>query len=123
MLSVVVSPNFMHRVTARLLLLLLLVSVLAPAALALSTTDPHVCCRRVQPNSRQPELLNLPQCCQRGNCSLPLSVFLWGGVAPQAAYLIGPALITAQRQRNPIHRAAPLDSSPSVRGPPMFFPA
>lgn len=111
----------MHRLTARLLLLLLLASVFAPAALAISTPDPHACCRRAHhPFSGQSELLSLPECCRRGDCSLPLTVFLWGGVPSQATFFVAPFRITIQSKDDPIRRIKPPNSTHPVRGPPTF---
>ena len=36
----------MHRLTARLLLILMLSGTFAPAALAISAESPHACCKR-----------------------------------------------------------------------------
>src|ERR1700676_367512 len=112
----------MHRLTARFLLVLLLASVFAPAALALSTTDPHGCCRRIhRPSSGQLDLLTLPACWRRGGCSLPLSVFLWGGVPPKPASFVAPFRVTVQFQAELFHRITLHSAAHAVRGPPTFY--
>jgi hypothetical protein len=114
----------MYRVTARVLLVLLLGSVSAPAAVAISSSDPHACC--IRKNHRlfgQTELLNVRECCRGGGCRLPLAVFLWAGVPPRATFFVAPFRVTVQSERDPIRRIKHRNSAHAVRGPPLFFAA
>jgi len=113
--------RLMHRLTARFLLVLLLASVSAPAALALSITDPHVCCRRIHhPSLGQLELVTVQECCRHDGCSLPLTVFLWGGVPHEAAYFVAPFEVTVQSQEQSFHPITFHNFAHSVRGPPTL---
>jgi hypothetical protein len=61
----------MHRLTARILLILSLAGIFAPLALAISTPAPHACCMRkpmASENPVQQEVLASPTCCNHDCC-------------------------------------------------------
>jgi len=69
----------MHRLTARVLLTLLLVGVFAPLALAISAPAPHACCMRkpmsgdAAPSS---QFSATPDCCNHDCCRV-LTISQW----------------------------------------------
>ncbi len=111
----------MHRLTARLLLILLLVSVFAPVALAISTPEPHACCLRkpLGDGQHESEIQSRPNCCQH-NCCRPLTVSLWAHFGPSASARVTPISVPLPSQLRSIHRTIGGDRSHSVRAPPQF---
>jgi hypothetical protein len=112
----------MHRLTARLLLTLMLVGVLAPVALAISAPAPHACCMRKpmhdqsQPGSEFHAPANHCQhdCCRamagfRSAQLKPASVIF---ATPTSSHLPGPANSLRQDSRG--------RSSHAGRAPPQF---
>jgi len=68
----------MHRLTARLLLVLLLVGTLAPVALAISAPPAHACCMRKALHDHGSRSLELQQVGSRnGNCCPPVTTAHW----------------------------------------------
>jgi hypothetical protein len=110
-----------HRLTARLLLILLLVSVFAPVALAISTPEPHACCLRkpLGDGQHESEIQSRPDCCQH-NCCRPSTVSLWAHFAPLAGARVTPTSVPLPFQLHPIHRTSSGNRSDSVRAPPQF---
>jgi hypothetical protein len=111
----------MHRLTARLLLILLLVSVFAPVALAISTPAPHACCmRKAHDGDRQDsEFQPPPDCCQH-SCCRPLTVSLWAHVQLSTNTRVIPASAPLPSGLGLIHRISGGNCSHFVRGPPQF---
>ena len=111
----------MHRLTARLLLILLLVSVFAPVALAISTPEPHACCLRrpLGDGQYQAEIQSTPDCC-RHDCCRPLTVSLWAHFAPLANARVTPTSVPLPSELRSIHRTTGGNRSDSVRAPPQF---
>ena len=111
----------MHRLTARLLLILLLVSAFAPLALAISTPEPHACCLRkpMREGQRDPEIQSRPDCC-RHDCCRPLTVSLWAHFAPQANARVTSTSVPLPSELRLIHRTSSGNRSDSVRAPPQF---
>src|SRR5881275_1039709 len=75
----------MRHLTARFMLVLLLVGVLAPAALALAAPPSHACCMRKgmsmhEHGSSQTQISSL-NCCER-NCCGPLTVAHFAELRP-----------------------------------------
>jgi len=112
----------MHRLTARLLLVLLLVGVFAPVALAISATPAHACCTRKPMHGRpshDAEFQGPPGCCQH-DCCRPLTV-------PRAAHLTSttcaqatPVSSILQSERQPIHFTSSVNHAHSGRAPPQL---
>jgi hypothetical protein len=112
----------MHRLTAGFVLILLLVSVFAPVALAISASAPHACCMRKPMHDRashNSEFQTLPGCCQR-DCCRPLTVSQWAQISPQPNAQIAPASTTLQSGRRPIYFATTVNRAHSGRAPPQF---
>src|SRR6516164_9424182 len=84
--SLYAELNQMHRRTARFLLILLLVGVFAPVALAISAPVPHACCLRKAMHdhaSHNAAFQSLPGCCQH-DCCHPVPVSQWARLSPRA---------------------------------------
>jgi hypothetical protein len=69
----------MHRQTARLLLIWLLVSILTPLALAISAPAPHACCMRkpLHDGGLHDAEFQAPASCCNHDCCRPLTVRQW----------------------------------------------
>jgi hypothetical protein len=111
----------MHRLTARLLLILLLVSVFAPVALAISTPAPHACCmRKAHDGDRQDSEFQAPADCCQHSCCRPLTVSLWAHVQLSTNTHVVPASVPLPSDLGTIHRISRGDRSHFVRGPPQL---
>jgi hypothetical protein len=112
----------MHRLTARLLLTLMLVGMFAPVALAISAPAPHACCMRKpmhdhgQPGS---EFHSPASHCQH-DCCHALAGFRSAQLKPASVGSVTPASSHLTRQADPILRSSRECSSRSVRAPPQF---
>jgi len=113
----------MHRLTARLLLLLLLVGVVAPLALAISAPPTPACCRRNGMHHcgmvNNGPVFRAPCPCDHPSW-LPLA-------ASQSAHLqpvvIGPGhcpSVNLQVHAHPLYLTCASDHSHSGRAPPQF---
>jgi hypothetical protein len=111
----------MHRLTARVLLMLLLVSAFAPVALAISTPEPHACCVRKPLGDRQHQagIQSAPDCC-RHDCCRPLTVSLWAHFVPLANARVARTSVPLPSELLPVHRTTGGNRSHSVRAPPPF---
>ncbi|HXM21139.1 MAG TPA: hypothetical protein VN948_07740 [Terriglobales bacterium] len=112
----------MHRLTARLLLVLLLVGVFAPVALAISATPPHACCMRKPMHDRashNAEFQAPPGCCQH-DCCRPLPVPQWAHLSRSASAQVTPASATLLSDRRPLRFATTVNHAHSGRAPPQF---
>ncbi len=115
----------MHRLTARLLLVLLLVSVFAPVALAASTPPQTACCLRnccrgkavCRHTSADPSF-DIPSRCDQ-DCSRSVIVSIWaelslpvsvGATCPLSLLSSASRLLAPSKER---------DASHSGRGPPQ----
>ena len=108
----------MHRLTARLLLIGMLVGILAPVSMAFSEESPHACCLRKQPHHHRSGELSFDSRHNGQDCCRPLAVKQWGQtrppVAPGTAAL--PTDVISQAS-SPDHRFE-IVASQSVRAPP-----
>jgi hypothetical protein len=112
----------MRRLTARFVLILLLVGVFAPVALAISTPTPHACCLRKPMHDRSShnsEFNAPPGCCQR-DCCRPLTVSQWASLSPSAGAQRMPASTTLQSHQRPTLVAVDANNAHSGRAPPQF---
>ena len=110
---------FMRRLTARLLLIVLLVGVFVPVALAISAPPPHACCMRkplLNHASQDPEFEATD--CSRHDCCRPLAVSHWARPRPRVSVGIEHPSATLLLELRPVHRTANLDAFHSVRAPP-----
>jgi hypothetical protein len=109
----------MHRLTAKLLLALLLVSIFAPVALAITAPPPHACCLRKPLHDHGSGSLELQAVSsQRRNCCPPATAAHWAepsrGINPAARPLVAylPPDLT------PLFRTNAQAALYPVRGPP-----
>jgi hypothetical protein len=121
--SIPYSFILMHRLTARLLLILLLVSIIAPTALAITAPTPHACCLRMKHDctatSSSRQFQAPPTCCNR-DCCRPLTISQWGENPRSNAAAIIPASSILSSTRRSILRADECNESHSGRAPPKF---
>jgi len=112
----------MHRLTARLLLILLLVSVFAPVALAISTPAPHACCMRkpMYDGSTHNSSFQAPATCCNHDCCRPLTVSYWAQIRPTVKASVTPPTSTLQSEPRSIPDIAGTDTAHSGRAPPQF---
>lgn len=110
----------MHRLTARLLLVLLLVGTIAPVALALSTPLPHACCMRKpmhDPGSSSFEFQAAGS--ERHNCCPPVTTGHWAEVDSGLRSNIHPLLAYLPPQPHSALRSNYENALRPVRGPPL----
>jgi hypothetical protein len=112
----------MHRLTARLLLVLLLVGVFVPVALAISATPAHACCMRKPMHGRpshDAEFQGPPGCCQH-DCCRPLTVSRAAHLTSTTCAQATPASAILQSERQPSRLATSVNRAHSGRAPPQF---
>jgi hypothetical protein len=112
----------MHRLTARLLLTLMLVGTLAPVALAISAPAPHACCMRkpMHDHSLPGSEFHSPASQCQHDCCHALAGFRSAQLKPATVSSITPSSSRLPRQADPILRTRRDPSSRSVRAPPHF---
>src|SRR5258708_17338607 len=96
----------MYRLTARLLLVLLLASTLVPAALAISTLAPHACCIRKpmhQHGSGSRDIQAVDS--QHHNCCPPVTTAHWAELGSGIDSSIHALLACLSPDLNPIRLA------------------
>jgi hypothetical protein len=108
----------MHRLTARMLLVLLLVGTIAPVALAISAPlSPHACCmRKPMHGSRSLEVQNVGG--GHGNCCPPVTTAQWAELESGVTSNLRPPLAYLPPDTNPIFRSNYENVLRPVRGPP-----
>jgi len=112
----------MHRLTARVLLVLLLVGLFVPVALAIAAAPPHACCVRKAMHGRSShdsEFNGPPGCCQH-DCCRTLTVSHWAHLNPSASIQRTPPSASLQVELEGIYFAASVNHSHSGRAPPQF---
>jgi hypothetical protein len=111
----------MHRLTARLLLVFLLVGTFAPVALAVSAPAPHACCMRKAMHDHEAPQTEL-RAVDNGhhNCCGPLTVAHWAEPRPPLSARSSAASSTLQTGRRATFRITQLHAALSVRGPPAL---
>jgi hypothetical protein len=110
----------MQRLTSRILLVLLLVSTFAPAALAVDGPPQHACCLRMLHSHSQTTTTLAAVHPRDGNCCPPMATGHWAQVAQQAG--VGAALareIAGHGLRN-VHPGSSISTAYSGRAPPTF---
>ena len=112
----------MSRLTASLLLVVLLAGVFAPAATTLSSEPPHACCARKTPHchhsgTNSETSLNSRSCAQHNCCrSVAASQWAHAGLRPTHELVFFAGLTTLPVQIH--YRAADVAAFHSVRAPP-----
>jgi hypothetical protein len=112
----------MHRAIARLLLVLLLVGVLAPVALAISAAPPHACCLRKPMHGRpshDAQLQALLGCCQH-DCCRASTVSQSAHLRSSASRRVRPACTILQSGRRSTPLSINVNDAHSGRAPPQF---
>ena len=112
----------MHRLTARLLLVLLLLGILVPVALAISAAPPHACCLRKPMHGRpshDAEFQVPPGCCQH-DCCRPLTVSRAAHLTSKTCAQATLASTILQSERQPSRLATSVNRAHSGRAPPQF---
>jgi hypothetical protein len=112
----------MHRLTARLLLTLMLVGTLAPVALAISAPAPHACCMRKPMHDHNlpgSEFHSPASHCQH-DCCHPLAGLRSAQLKPATVSSFTPPSSQLQGQADPVLQTRHDRSSRSVRAPPQF---
>jgi hypothetical protein len=112
----------MHRATAKLLLILLLVGVFAPVALAISAAPPHACCMRKPMHGRpshDAQFQAPPGCCQH-DCCRPLTVSRGVRLTSKTCQQATPASTIPRSELQPIQFASSVNYAHSGRAPPRF---
>ena len=109
--------ELMHRWTARTLLILLLVSTFAPAAMAVDGPPQHACCLRTS-HSHQTTLTAVHQ--SDGSCCPPIATNHWAQVNPQDSFHNAAVIEVTPRKISQLHRHSLNRSSYSGRAPPAF---
>ena len=109
----------MHRLIARLLLVLLLVGTFAPVALAISAPLPHACCMRKPMHdhgSRSLEIQNVGS--DHQNCCPPVTTAHWAEAGSGVHSNFHPPLAYLAPDSRPIFRGSYANPLRPVRGPP-----
>ncbi|MBZ5597623.1 MAG: hypothetical protein LAN83_04815 [Acidobacteriia bacterium] len=109
----------MHRLTARFLLILLLVGSFAPVGLAVSTPPPHACCMRKMHSHTSPETEFRALDCGSHDCCRPLTVSHAAQLRPRPSAYAAPASVAMLPQLRPIDVTAEVNAAHSVRAPPF----
>jgi hypothetical protein len=112
----------MHRLTARLLLILLLAGIFTPVALALTAPMPHACCMRKpmhEPGSQDSEFHAPPGCCNH-DCCRPLTVSQWADLGTGVTTCSSLPAARLQSRTLPANVLSLMHHVLSVRGPPQF---
>ena len=112
----------MHRLTARLLVVLSLMGVFAPVALAILVPTPHACCLRKPLHGRtshNSEFNAPPGCCQH-DCCRPLTVSRWAQLTPPAGLQFTPTAAILRAPQRLAHFVTAAYNAHSSRAPPQF---
>lgn len=109
----------MNRLTARLLLVLLLASTLVPVALAISASPPHACCMRKAMHDRGSGKRDIEAVDgQRHNCCPPVTTAHWADLGSGIDASVHPLLACLSLDLQPIRLTNQAYALRPVRGPP-----
>lgn len=110
----------MYRLTARLLLVLLLVGTLAPVALAISVPLPHECCMRKPMHDHGSRVLaSQVMDSQNHNCCPPVTTSHWAELESGINASVRPPLAYLPPDSRPMLRSNYEKNLRPVRGPPL----
>ena len=110
----------MRRLTARLLLVLLLVGTFAPIALAISAPPPHACCLRKPLHDHGSRALELQAVGgQHRNCCPPVTTAHWAEPGSGIDHGTGPLLAYLSPQLARVFHPNAGNPLQPVRGPPI----
>jgi hypothetical protein len=115
------TPVAMHRLTARLLLILMLSGTFAPAALAISAESPHACCKRKPLHNHGGHSSEFQAFdCGNHDCCRPLTVSHRAQPRPSVSGCVSRPSGTLLQQLNPSYRIIDLNDFRSARAPPAL---
>lgn len=110
----------MYRLTARLLLALLLASTLVPVALAISAPAPHACCMRKPMNHHGSDTSNIQAVDgQRHNCCPPVITAHWAELRSGIDASVHPLVAGLSPDLQPLRLTNQANALKPVRGPPL----
>ena len=111
----------MHRLTARLLLILMLSGTLAPAALAISAESPHACCKRkpLHNHGGHSSEFRAPNSANH-DCCRTLTISQRAQPRPSISGCVSQISGTLLQQMNPRYRIVDFSDSRSARAPPTL---
>ena len=110
-----------QRLTARVLLILLLVGSFAPVALAASATPPHACCLRKPLHDQSGRGSQFqPVACEHHSCCPPLARTHWAEASFRHLAQANRASATLTPDLRQLFRGSATPNSRSVRAPPQF---
>ena len=110
----------MYRLTARLLLVLLLAAIFVPVAMAISAPLPHACCMRKpldDHGSGRREIRDGDG--QNHNCCPPVTTAHWAQLGPGADSNVDALLNFLAPASHPVLHSDYSNSLQPVRGPPV----
>jgi hypothetical protein len=113
----------MQRLTARILLVLMLVGIFTPLALAidLGALAPHACCMRRGASSNSSTIAQLVIQTEPGNCCPPVVTAHWATTSTAVTYHYTPLVSTSRRETYAHDYTNDFDLLTSGRAPPVFF--
>lgn len=110
----------MNRLTARLLLIVLLAGTFVPLALAISAPAPHACCVRKPLHDSSTDATLHAFACGNHSCCTPLTSACWVVSGSRPRTKIDPVRASLLAELPQIFRNNEVANSQSVRAPPMF---
>jgi hypothetical protein len=110
----------MHRMTARLLLIFVLVGTFAPVALAISAPPPHACCMRKMHPHTSPETAFTALDLGSHDCCRPLTVSHAAQPRPRPSAYAVPASAALLPRLLPVDPTPAVNAAHSGRAPPSF---
>jgi len=109
----------MHRLTARFLLVLMLVGTIAPVALAISAPAPHACCLRKPAHHHGSSDLEVHAAsCDSHSCCSPVTTAHWAELESGMNPNLHPPLVNLPPDAHPVLRSCLGSALRPVRGPP-----
>lgn len=114
------SNPVMYRLTARLLLVLLLASTFVPVAMAMSGPVPHACCMRKPMHDHGSGSREIGEVAGRtGNCCPPVTTAHWAELGSEIESNTHPLLAYLLPDAHPSLHSDHAVSLRPVRGPPL----
>ncbi len=115
------APAPMHRLTARLLLILMLSGTFAPAALAISAESPHACCKRkpLHDHGSDSSEVRAPDSANH-DCCRPLTISQRAQPRPPISGSVSQPSGTLLQEAGPSYCIIDFSDSRSARAPPIL---
>ena len=110
----------MYRLTARLLLVLLLAGTFVPVATAVAAPAPHACCMRKPMHDHGSGTLQVQAVDSRsGNCCPPVTMAHWAELGSGIHSSVHPLLACLSSDLQPTRLTNQANALRPVRGPPI----